>query len=199
MSDPRRNVGGMMNLTRRRRTNSPGRPIATKARAAAATFIESRMGAVSRDVSTTGWSIQVVPGDENAPPWAYTVGLWASYRAPEFTMAGLPVEHMAIILNAIAERVAAGESIDVADEINGICPCSLTVRPVHASWRHTNMFTISDRYYGYVRPGYLQVAWPDRRGRYPGDRGFQTRYDGRQPMMWLPVEDHPPGAWTRTK
>jgi hypothetical protein len=190
----------MMNLTRRRRTSTSGKPIATKTRSSAAPFIqhriESRMGAVARDVSVAGWSVQVVPGDEYAPPWAYTVGLWASYRTPEFIMAGLPVEHMTIILNSIAERVADGENIDVADEVDGICPCSLTIRPVHASWRRTNMLAISDRYYGYVRPGYLQVVWPDRRGRYPGDRGFQGKYDGRQPMLWLPIEDHPPGAWT---
>lgn len=187
-----------MNLTRRRRTSRPEKPVATRAKTttAAAKFIESRMSAVSLDVGRFGWSVQVVPGDEYAPPWAYTVGLWASHRTPEFIMAGLPVEHMTIILNAVAERVADGENIDVADQVDGICPCSLTVRPVHASWRGTNMLAISDRYYGYVRPGYLQVAWPDRRGRYPGDRGFQGRYDGRQPMLWLPIEDHPPGAWT---
>jgi hypothetical protein len=61
------------------------------------------------------------------------------------------------------------------------------------------MFAISDRYYGYAlggRPDHVQVVWPDRRGRYPGERGFHARYEGRQPMLWLPVEDHPPGPWT---
>jgi hypothetical protein len=115
-------------------------------------------------------------------------------------------------LNAIASLVAAdgadadggggggGGGVEVADDITGICPCTLTIRPVHASWRRTPMFAISDRYYGYAlggRPDYMQVVWPDRRGRYPGDRGFQARYEGRQPMLWLPVEDHPPGPWTR--
>jgi hypothetical protein len=187
----------MMNLTRRRRTITKAvKTGATATKATAAKFTEARMDAISLDISAAGWSVQVIPGDEHTPPWAYTVGLWAGQRTPEFTMAGLPVEHMRIILNTIAERVIDGISIDVADEVDGICPCSLTIRPVHASWRQTNMFTISDRYYGYVRPGYVQVVWPDRKGRYPGDRGFQTRYDGRQPMLWLPAEDHPPGAWT---
>jgi hypothetical protein len=157
---------------------------------------EAAMQAVTDDIGTTGWSVAATEGDELAPPWAYTVGLWVSQHGPELTMAGLPVEHMTIILNAIADRIADGEIVDVADEIEGICPCALTIRPVHASWRRTNMFAIADRYYGYVRPTYLQVVWPDRRGRYPGDRGFQPRYEGRQPMLWLPVEDHPPCSWT---
>jgi hypothetical protein len=158
------------------------------------------MRAVSDDIAAVGWSVANVTGDRQAPPWAYTVGLWLSHHRPELTIAGLPDEHMEIIVNAIAERVADGASVEVADDIDGICPCTLTIRPVHPSWRQTNMFATCDRYYGYAlggRPDCLQVVWPDRRGRYPGDRGFQDRYEGRQPMLWLPVEDHPPGPWTR--
>ncbi len=158
------------------------------------------MRAVAGDISTVGWSVATARGDTLSPPWAYTVGLWLSHNQPELTLAGLPDEHMTIILNSIADRIAGGGPVDVADDIGGICPCTLTIRPVHASWRRTSMFALSDRYYGYAfggRPAYLQVVWPDRRGRYPGDRGFQTRYEGRQPMLWLPVEDHPPSIWTR--
>jgi hypothetical protein len=158
------------------------------------------MQAVSDDIAAVGWSVVHVPGDTSAPPWAYTVGLWLSHHHPELVMAGLPDEHMAIILNSVSDQVADGVPVDVADDIDRICPCTLTIRPVHPSWRRTPMFALSDRYYGYAlggRPDCLQVVWPDRRGRYPGDRGFQPRYEGRQPMLWLPVEDHPPGPWTR--
>jgi hypothetical protein len=81
--------------------------------------------------------------------------------------------------------------------VDGICPCPLAIRPVDASWRATSVFAVSDRYFGYVRPPYLQVVWPDRKNRYPGDAGFQPRYEGRQPMLWLPRDDNPPGVWTR--
>jgi len=112
-------------------------------------------------------------------------------------MYGLPVEHMTVILNSIADRIANGAVIEAGDQLDGICPCSLVVRPVHSSWRMTSLFAVSDRYYGYVRPPYLQVVWPDRKDRYPGDPGFQFRYEGRQPTLWMPREDHSPGVWTR--
>jgi hypothetical protein len=112
-------------------------------------------------------------------------------------MFGLPVEHMTVILNSIGERIARGAPIEAGDHIDGICPCSLAIRPVHESWRMTSMFAVSDRYHGYVRPPYLQVVWPDRRDRYPGDAGFQLKYEGRQPLLWLPRDDNPPGVWTR--
>jgi hypothetical protein len=140
-----------------------------------------------------GWSVQAASGSDVTPPWAYTVGLWASYQAPELAIAGLPARQLTGILHAVAERIAEGTLRSVAGMIGGICPGPLAVRPVHASWRETSVFSVCDHYYGYVRPRYLQVVWPDRRGRYPGQLGFS----GRQPMLWLPVEDHPAGGWAR--
>ena len=130
---------------------------------------EACMQAVADDIRTVGWSVSAVLGDEIAPPWAYTVGLWLSHQGPELTMFGLPIEHMTVILNSIGDRIANGAVIEAGDQIDGICPCSLAIRPVHESWRMTSMFAVSDRYHGYVRPAYLQVVWPDRRDRYPGD------------------------------
>ena len=158
---------------------------------------EARMQEVVNYVRADGWLVSAVQGDQTAPPWAYTVGLWQTFRSPELTMAGLPVEHMVIILNTIANFIADGAAIGVGSQIDGICPCTLATRPVHGSWRTTSMFAISDRYYDQSRPAYLQVLWPDKKGNYPSEPGFHLRYEGRQPMLWLPREDHAPGAWTR--
>ena len=93
------------------------------------------MQAVTDDIRTVGWSVSAVLGDEIAPPWAYTIGLWLGHQGPELTMFGLPVEHMTVILNSIGDRIANGAVIEAGDQIDGICPCSLAVRPVHESWR----------------------------------------------------------------
>jgi hypothetical protein len=200
MSYPAPSVNGM-NPPRRRRANLPERQCrcaeCQTVAEAAGVDPEACMRAVSDDIAAAGWSVPAVLGDAIAPPWAYTIGLWLAHQGPELTMFGLPVEHMTIILNAIGERIANGAVIEAGDRIDGICPCSLTVRPVRASWRTTGLFAVSDRYYGSVTPPRLQVVWPDRRGRYPGDPGFRHRYEGRQPMLWMPREDHPPGVWTR--
>ena len=191
MSYPPRNVSSM---------NPPRRRRAKECEALAEGVgldPEACMQAVAEDIRTVGWSVAAVLGDEIAPPWAYTVGLWLSHQGPELTMFGLPVEHMTVILNSIGERIANGAPIEPGDRIDGICPCSLAIRPVHETWRTTSMFAVSDRYHGYVRPPYLQVVWPDRRDRFPGDPGFQFKYEGRQPLLWLPRDDNPPGVWTR--
>jgi hypothetical protein len=65
------------------------------------------------------------------------------------------------------------------------------------SWRMTSMFAVSDSFYGWVRPAYLQVVWPDRGSRFPWEPGFDPGFEGDQPLLWLPRDDHPPGSWTR--
>ena len=73
---------------------------------------EACMQAVADDIRAVGWSVSAVLGDEIAPPWAYTVGLWLSHQGPELTMFGLPVEHMTIILNSIGDRIAGGALVE---------------------------------------------------------------------------------------
>ena len=68
---------------------------------------------------------------------------------------------------------------------------------MHDSWRATSLFAVSDSIYGYLRPTYQQIIWPDRRGGLPWEPGFEAKFEGLQPLLWLPRDDHPPGAWTR--
>src|SRR6266487_3754008 len=104
--------------------------------------------------------------------------------------------YMAIISDHVGRVGWAVQAVPSDDE-GPAWAYRLAVRPVHQSWRMTSMFTISDCFYGYVRPLYLQIAWPDRKGRFPWEPGFDAEFDDDQPMLWLPRDDHPPGAWTR--
>ena len=75
------------------------------------------MKAVTDDIRTVGWSVSAVLGDEIAPPWAYTVGLWLSHQGPELAMYGLPLEHMTVILNSVADRIANGAAIEAGSNV----------------------------------------------------------------------------------
>jgi hypothetical protein len=78
-----------------------------------------------------------------------------------------------------------------------VCPATLTFRPVHVSWRKSELLPASDSFYGMVRPPYLQVVWSDSDGRFPGEAGFSSAFEPMQPMLWLPRADNPPSPWTR--
>ena len=156
-------------------------------------YAEIIMGHIGR----VGWAVQGIPGDEQCPSWAYSIGLRHTYGVPELALFGLSLPNMAAIINEIGRLIADGTEVKAGDQIDGVSPCTFTVRPVHDSWRSTSLFTTSDTIYGYLRPSYLQVFWPDRQGILPWEPGFEPGFDGLQPLLWLPRDDHPPGAWTR--
>ena len=152
---------------------------------------------ITSHIDRIGWAVQGVPGDEQWPSWAYSIGLWHTFRVPELALFGLSLPNMAAIINALGRRIADGGTIAAGDRIEGVCPCTFAIRPVHDSWRATSLFAVSDTIYGYLRPTYQQIIWPDRQGGLPWEPGFEARFEGLQPLLWLPRDDHPPGAWTR--
>jgi hypothetical protein len=156
------------------------------------------MSWVAATVGEHGWAISGRHGDEAAPPWAYSVGMWLSCQVPELVLCGLPVENGAAIINAIGARIADGADYCAGDVLDDVCPAPLALRPVESSWRSSNgLLAISNAFYGMVRPPYLQVVWPDKNGRFPWEPGFQAAFDRMQPLLWLHRDDNPPSPWTR--
>ena len=155
------------------------------------------MNWVTTQIGEHGWAVPGIEGDDRALPWAYSVGMWLTCQTAELVVCGVPVQNAAGIINAIGSRIADGDEIGPDDELRDICPAPLTIRPVDLSWRTTSMFAVSDEFYGFVRPPYLQVVWADRNGRFPWEPRFQPAFHGRQPLLWLPRDDNPPSPWTR--
>jgi hypothetical protein len=155
------------------------------------------MSWVASTVSEHGWAISGRHGDRHAPPWAYSVGMWLSIQVPELIVCGLPVENGASLINAVGARLADGAEFTPDDVVTDACPAALSFRPVHVSWRRSGLLPASDTFYGMVRPPYLQLAWSDSDGRFPGESGFSRGLEPMQPLLWLPREDNPPSPWTR--
>jgi len=116
---------------------------------------------VAATVSEYGWAVSGNRGDDQVPPWAYSVGIWLNSQGPELIVCGLPLENAASIINAIGARVADGADISPGVVLDDVCRAPLTFRPVDMSWRTSGLLSISDSFYGMVRPPYLQVVWPD--------------------------------------
>ena len=158
---------------------------------------DAYLATITGHINRIGWAVQGVPADRQVPSWAYSVGIWHTFRGPELSIFGLSLYNMASIINVLGRRVADGVPVAAGDLIDDVSRCPFTIRPVHSSWRATSLFAVSNTIYGYLRPAYLQVVWPDLKGRWPWERGHDPRCADRQPMLWLPRDDHPPGAWTR--
>lgn len=155
------------------------------------------MRSILSQVSATGWAVPGVPGNSDTSPWVYSIGLWASYGHPDLAAFGRPLGQLAVIARTLCRRVADEETISAGDMIDDVCLRRLAIRGIHESWRATSLFRASDRFHGYIRPPMLQIAWADRDGYFPWEQRYEPALADAQPMLWLPVDDHPPGPWTR--
>jgi hypothetical protein len=188
-----------MNLPKRHfgRRHDPACPDCAKGAAGHDADHPDYMSWVTAKIGEHGWAVSGIYGDCQAPPWAYSVGMWLTCQSAELVMCGVPMQNAAGIINVIGSRLADGDQIGPDDVLTDVCPAPLTVRPVDLSWRMSSMFAVSDEFYGFVRPPYMQVVWADRHGRFPWEPGFPAAFQGMQPLLWLPRDDNPPSPWTR--
>ncbi len=57
-----------------------------------------------------GAAVMQVEGDEEHPPYAFSVGAWRRFGKPEIVIVGLPLEVAQSVINIYVQRSAQGES-----------------------------------------------------------------------------------------
>ncbi|OAI48434.1 hypothetical protein AYO44_06885 [Planctomycetaceae bacterium SCGC AG-212-F19] len=135
------------------------------------------------DVQRHGWHVLGVESDDEGPGFAYSIGLFHTFRHPEIIVFGLAVKVMHPIINAIGELVRKGSQFEHLDEagdvLGGYNVCFRTVERMHYR-----------EYLGYARWFYqgddfpvLQCVWPDKQHRYPWHPEFNENLASRQPLL----------------
>lgn len=139
------------------------------------------------DVVVRGWGVIVIPEDETSEGWAYTVGLRHSFHTPEIAVFSAAPEDMTDLLDAVAERVAAGIPLPVDAELEDVLDpgFQLLSRRIQPRWNRV-FFGATLGFYRVTWPpvSFLQLVWPDEEP------------ESSQPQLWLAPDDHPPGPWT---
>src|SRR5260370_488401 len=122
---------------------------------------DAYMQGILSQVSSRGWAVPGVLGDDAAPPWAYSIGLWASYGHPDLAAFGRPLSQLAAIIRPLCTRVADDEGFDPGDEIDDVFPARLAIRDVDESCRSSPMFPAPDQFLGYIRASLRHVYLAD--------------------------------------
>ncbi|RSM72526.1 DUF4262 domain-containing protein [Actinoplanes sp. ATCC 53533] len=149
----------------------------------------------ARLVREYGWGVTGVLGT-TMPDWAYSIGLWHSYGSVEVCLLGVPQQRAMTIVNTVGQLVRDGQVLTPHLRLAGVIDGhELALAPVHSSW-YEQLFGAAIDYY--QRPPFpvVQLLWPDKTGRFPGDPETEHGADGPQPSLWLPMDEHPRGAWT---
>jgi len=143
---------------------------------------------VRSDVERYGWHVAKIAGDEQAPPWAFTIGLEHSFDHPEVLVFGMELELLHSLLNHIGEGVKQGRRFAHDERPDGILA------------QHPPAFrAVAERWYGpfvgnagwfYQERSFrvLQCFWPDAAGSLPWEPGFDPDWSGRQPLLFLEDE-----------
>lgn len=156
--------------------------------------LDERERKLLTDVQGHGWAVMGITQYGDLPGWAFTVGLWHTFRAPEVAMFGLDVHDMQLWLNEIGDQVAAGNPPQPGERRSGVLDGhSLEWRPVDPSW-YPELFGWALWFTAPPLP-VVQAIWPDRDGLYPWEPGAGERCVRDQPVCWHPIGEQPSGPW----
>jgi hypothetical protein len=150
-----------------------------------------------KHVQHHGWSVMMVPTDDQGPGWAYTIGLWHSYRMPEVAIFGLGMDLSHECLNNLGAATRDGAPLDVEQaRADVIERHTVQLKAVGQGW-YRAFFGQAIDFYRRPPVPFLQVVWPDRRGHFPWETCSDEQVRTCQPQLWQRPEDHPVGVWTQ--
>lgn len=136
------------------------------------------------DIVKYGFEVIMVPKTNYLPSFAYTVGLWKSYKHPELISLGLPIDTLHTMLNTVAFEVIKKEKlIEIGRNYHDILE-KYPVQFLAVDKRNIpDYFGQAISYYQTVDFPALQLIWPDDKGIFPYESDFREDLIYLQPLL----------------
>lgn len=134
------------------------------------------------DIEQFGFSVVLIEGTEYLPAFAYSIGLWKTYKHPEVIVFGLPSDTLHAIINSIGEFVSKKNAIHSGrlydDFLDNLKNTFLEVD----SRNMNDYFGFALDFYEAEVPA-LEFIWPDNSGLFPWDENFTEDLKFAQPLL----------------
>ncbi len=142
-----------------------------------------------QDIEQYGWHVLKVTEDNEVPPFAFTIGLYHSFKHPEVLMIGLDLDFMHHILNNVGDEIKKGMRYEAGKEYSEI------VEDYNCSFQKIEQRFYKD-YLGMAMSFYntesfpaLQCVYPDKSGRYPWTTGCSKAFREQERVLTMkPME-----------
>jgi Domain of unknown function (DUF4262) len=136
------------------------------------------------DVKEYGWHVLKILDKDEAPGWAFSVGLYKNFNHPEIIVFGFDEDLSHSVINTIGEEVRSGKKF-VVDALykDLIETYSCTFRPVNEVWYYHFLGYANWFYQGQGYPS-LQCIWPDKNERFPWHPEFNPNWLWAQPLLF---------------
>src|SRR5688572_17373101 len=128
-------------------------------------------------IAQHGHAINMVADDADQPtdepPFAYSLGAWESYGAPELIVLGLEGEVAADIINSVMGQYLEGRRFRCGMPETNVLANGVPVFFLEADPAIARIFaTFTDWYYEGEPFPLWQIVWPDRNGCFPWDGAY---------------------------
>ncbi len=136
------------------------------------------------NVEKYGWHVVLITGDKNTPGWAFSVGLYHTFKHPEIVIFGLPKDRMHAFINCIGNDVRGGKVYRSGVGDTELLPGYTTMfEAVEKIWYGPVLGWATWFYDGDDFPA-LQCIWPDKNNRFPWDEDFEPLLAADQPFLF---------------
>jgi len=136
------------------------------------------------DVAKFGWHVVQVMEDNEGPGFAFSVGLYQTFKHPEIIVVGLPLDRMHGIINNVGfairggarfeDGVRSGEILEKHDVIFRQVP-----RERYQEYLGTALWFYKNQHFPT-----LQCVWPDREGRFPWEEEYTDSLKALQTLLY---------------
>lgn len=135
------------------------------------------------NIEKYGLTVIILEATDYLPAFAYSIGLWKTFKHPEIICFGLTIKTLHTLINNVAELVKQGQVIITNKNYDEFFDNShtqfLNVHPGYLS----NYFGTAINYYGSDKFPALQFVWTDRNNKFPWDQDFEEEFKYRQPLL----------------
>jgi hypothetical protein len=139
---------------------------------------------VRRNVEKYGWDVNLVLEEPGTPGWAYSIGLYRSFKHPEVLIFGLAKELAHALINDIGADVRNGKTFRSGaryPELLESVVCHF--QNIEKCW-YTPFLGRAVAFYNGQNFPVLQCIWPDKQSRFPWEADFRRDWLWAQPLLF---------------
>jgi hypothetical protein len=136
------------------------------------------------DVAKLGWHVMNVLNLPDSPGWAFSIGLYKTFKHPEVVVFGLNPDLMHSIINSVGEAIRSGKQFKDGEQYPDLIEAySCMFKTVNAAW-YQPFLGYANWFYGGTDYPVLQCIWPDKESLYPWDDDFNPNWLYAQPLFF---------------
>ena len=128
---------------------------------------------VDENISKYGFHITYVLEDEKGPSFCYSTGLFKNYKIPEIFISGLPQNLSFDLVGDYAEKFKQ-KTVPINLKINSPTKYfEFQILFIEVDNKSLEKYVYScNRFYGEKEYKYLQLIYPDTKGLFPNESGY---------------------------